>query len=173
MWSNKWTCAISSVGGRDGILPKTMWHFATKCAAVKIRQALISSNFSSAYRDPNYPGSTICPECYPKDWRRELNWLHPQESAKRSPKVQTEWLHLRPCLPRFRLEQTEPSDIGESWGLEFFRVLLELLTPQTSPEEKRVWKWLIIFCKWNPAFSWCRASWIQSTLQIIANSVKS
>ena len=46
----------------------TVWHFTTKCAAVKFAKPWISIHFFES-RDPSYVGSAICPECPTKDWR--------------------------------------------------------------------------------------------------------
>jgi len=62
----------------------TVWHFATKCAAVKFVKPWMSNHFSEQ-RDHSYVGSAMCPEC-----PRKHCWLHPRE---KDPEV-VPWLHL-------------------------------------------------------------------------------
>ena len=76
---------------------------------------------------------------------RQVYWPNPRESG---PEVdqgdQVLWIHLRPWLV--------PSCCGARktiWDYskhEAFRVLLGLITPRPSPEEKRSWKWVIAVC---------------------------
>jgi len=42
--------------------PLWLWHFATKCAAVKFAKPWMSNHFSEL-RDRRYVGSAMCPEC--------------------------------------------------------------------------------------------------------------
>jgi len=65
------------------LLTPLVWHFATKCAAVKFAEPRMSSDFSEM-RDHSYVGWVMCPECPTKDWRGMSCWLHPRESG---PKV--------------------------------------------------------------------------------------
>jgi len=58
-----------------------VWHFVTKCTAVKFVKSWISSRFSPESRDPSYVGSATCPECPKKDWRGKSGCLHPRESG--------------------------------------------------------------------------------------------
>ena len=67
MWSwilvDDWKNTIPSASGRDRIFAKsyeyfTVWHFATKRAAVKFVKLWISSHFFES-RDPNYAGSAM------------------------------------------------------------------------------------------------------------------
>ena len=67
----------------------TVWHFATKCAAVKFIKPWILSHFFEK-RDVDYIGLPVCPECPRWDWRVKSCWVHPREGV--------EWLHLRSCL---------------------------------------------------------------------------
>ena len=78
----------------------TVWHFATKYAALKFAKPWMSNHFSEP-RDPRYIVSAMCPESHSKDWRGKSCWLNHGKAAKSSPKDQVEWWHLRPCLVPF------------------------------------------------------------------------
>ena len=56
----------------------TMWHFATKCAAVKFAEPWMSNHFSES-RHPTNIGSATCPECPTKDGRGKSCRLNPRE----------------------------------------------------------------------------------------------
>jgi len=104
----------------------TVWHFATKCAAVKFVNPWMSSHFSSESRDPSYVGSSMRPECPRKDSRGKSCWLHPRESDQevvQRPAEVTDltWSHLS-------VEPTELSEIAADY--EVFRVHLGLLFPR-------------------------------------------
>ena len=74
----------------------TVWHFVTKCAAVKFAKRWMSKKLFES-RDASYVGSALCPECSGKDWQVLLA-TPTGKRPRRSPKDQVEWLHLRPCL---------------------------------------------------------------------------
>jgi len=58
----------------------TLWHFATRCSAVKFVKPWMSNHFSES-RDPSYVGSAMCPEFPRKDLRGKSYRLHPKESG--------------------------------------------------------------------------------------------
>ena len=64
-----------------GFLESTVWHFATKCAAVKFAETWMWNHFSSELRKYRYTGSAMCPECPTKDWRSKTSWLNTQKSG--------------------------------------------------------------------------------------------
>ena len=57
----------------------TVWHFLTKCAAVKFAKPWTSNHLSKT-KDPATYGSAICLEYPTKDWRGKSCWLDPRES---------------------------------------------------------------------------------------------
>jgi len=58
----------------------SVWHVATKFAAVKFSERGMSNHFFSDSRDPSYVGSATCPECPTKGCRGKPRWLNPWES---------------------------------------------------------------------------------------------
>jgi len=69
--------------GRPGhCVPLAMplvWHFATKCAAVKFAVRWMLNHFSSL-REYNYISSARYPECPTEDWWGKPCWLNPWQS---------------------------------------------------------------------------------------------
>jgi len=57
----------SGPGALCPLVTPLVWHFATKCAAVKFAEPLMSNHFSEL-RDHNYVSSVMYPECPTKDW---------------------------------------------------------------------------------------------------------
>ena len=96
----------------------TVWHLATKCAAVNFVKPWMSSHFSK-WRDPSYVDSTTCPECPRKIWRDKFSWLRPRESG---PKV----------VPGPDGAVTSPTFAGSRLGVELAEHLKLLLTVRYS-----------------------------------------
>ena len=59
-----------------------VWHFATKCAAVKFAEPWLSNHFSEL-RDPSYVGSAMCAECLTKKLARHALLVKPMEKWPR------------------------------------------------------------------------------------------
>ena len=76
-----------------------------------------------------------------KRWARQV--LLATSTGKRPRcRPKTRWSDYISDLARFRLG-VEPADLSEiADDREVFRVLLGLLLPQPSPEEKQTWKWM-------------------------------
>ena len=115
-----------------------MWHFATKCTAVKIAKPWMSSHFSET-RDSSYIGSDMYPECPTKVWWGMSCWLNQWESGPKviqGPGGVTTW----PCMvPSWCGASRTIRDCCWPWGI--------LSPPRTaallpSPEEKWAWKWM-------------------------------
>ena len=105
----------------------TVWHFATKCAAVDILKPCMSSHFSEQI-DSSYVGSATWPECPVKDWRGKSGWLHSRASGPeidQGPGGLNASTLFGPVL-----EPAELSEIVKNRGV--FRVLLRLLPPRPS-----------------------------------------
>ena len=54
-----------------------VWHFVTKCTALKFAEPWMSNHFSEL-RDHNYVSPAMYPECSTKDWSC---WLNPRENG--------------------------------------------------------------------------------------------
>jgi len=68
--------------GAPGIVPPSsrplVWHFATKCAALKFAEPWMSNHFSEL-RNHNYVSSAMYPEYPRKDWWGKSCWLNPRK----------------------------------------------------------------------------------------------
>ena len=108
-----------------------MWHFATKCAAVKFIKPWISRHFFES-RDHSYVGSAICPECPRINWRGKSCWLHPRGSG---PKVDQEpgGVTTSPTLLGPVLVWSQQNYLWLLVDHDVFRDLLGLLPPRTLP----------------------------------------
>jgi len=137
---------VTFVGFRGAIVPiapldppMTVRHFATKWTTLKFVKPRMSRHFYSESKDPSYVGLTRRPECPREDWRGKSCWLHTRESG---PEVRprTRWRDyiFDFTWPSLGVEPAELSAVAVDH--EVFRVLLGLLTPRPSPDEKRVWK---------------------------------
>jgi len=81
----------------------------------------------------------MCPECPKKDWRDKSCWLSPRQSESevvQGPDGVTCISDL--AWSRLGVEPAELSEIAVDRGV--FRVLLGLLPPRPSPEEKGAWE---------------------------------
>ena len=111
-----------------------VWYLVTKCVTVKFAKPWMSRHLSTKSRDPSYVRSAICPECPTKTGEASPDGYSHGKAAQSSSKDQVAWLHLQPCLV--------PSWCGAKRTIwDCCWVLLELLSPRPSPEEKRAWKW--------------------------------
>jgi len=127
-------------GARDIVPPPVtplVWHFATKCAAVKLAEPWMLKHFSEL-RDHNYVSSVMYPECPTKDWWGKPCWST-RKRARRRPRPR--WSNCISDLAWSSLG-VEPAELSEiAVDCDVFRVLLVLLPPRPSREEKRAWKW--------------------------------
>jgi len=101
LWSwilgNDWKSTLKYKRQRWIFTEFTVWHFATKCAAVKFAKLWMSS-YSSESRDTSWVDWAICPECPRKDWQGKSFWLPHGKAVQRLSKDQVERPHLRPYL---------------------------------------------------------------------------
>ena len=73
----------------------TVWHLATKCAALKLGKPWMSMDLSSESKVPSYVGSTMFGMPHER-LARQVHLAAP--TGNRSSKDRVEWLHLRRCL---------------------------------------------------------------------------